>query len=670
MRWPVLSIRATVVAAIGLGVLLPAFVVVALDHRLTRSANEPLVQRNRAAAEVLGAAMLTEPAWTLSEPALRAAARKLLQEPSVCAVEVLDLQPAAVPMVVAERRCAADVPVVVREVQVRHEGQTIARLRLSFDDTEIDQLLAARQAIMWWLVPAQVAVGALVLLAVLWQRLLRPIDRLKAQASALLSRDATPVPEWRQRDELGQLGQHLNEVRSQLLSLFGELESKNAELHMRAMFDDLTGLPNRTLFRELFQHHLAAARRQHAAMAMLFVDLDHFKPVNDTLGHAAGDELLLALARRMGTTLRETDVLCRLGGDEFLALLTNVDGADAVASTAQRLLDALAAPAFLPRAGRQVQVSASIGIAMYPVDGGDFDALVQHADLAMLRVKRDGRAGCGFYEPARDHAHLERLALERELAHAIERGQFVLHYQPQVDVRDTRLVGAEALVRWQHPEHGLVPPDRFIAAAEQGGLIGALGRWTLDAACAQIAAWRDAGLTAVKVAVNVSALQLRDDQLVRDVRDALARHRVAASQLVLELTESALLAGDGGDIDAALKRLAPLRALGVGLALDDFGTGYSSLSHLKRLRPDALKIDRGFVRDLPGDADDLALVQAIVGMAHALGIDAMAEGVETEAQRDCLAAMGCERHQGWLYGRAEPAPVFAARLRAPAPATA
>src|SRR5512139_2819898 len=528
VRWPSLSIRATVMAAIVAGVLLPALLVLALDNRLSRSAHEPLVQRNRAAVQVLGAAMMTEPAWTLSEPGLQAAAQRIVDEPSVCAVEVLDLQPVATPMVVEARKCAADVPVVVKEVPVMHEGQQIARLRLSFDDTEIDRLLAERRDIMWWLVPMQVALGAVVLVAVLAMRLLRPIDRLKAQASALVSRESSQPVAWRQRDELGQLGNHLNDVRERLLTLFDELERKNAELHMRAMFDDLTGLPNRTLFRELFQHQLGAVRRDQGSLALLFIDLDRFKQVNDTLGHAAGDELLLAVSRRLSTSLRESDIVCRLGGDEFLALLTQADDADAVGATAERLLRELGAPVPLPRTGGQAQVSASVGIAMYPGDGDDFDTLVKHADLAMFRTKQDGRAGYRFYQAERDNAHLERIALEHELAHAIEHGELVLHFQPQVEAGSGRVVGCEALVRWQHPRRGLLMPGAFIAAAEHGGLIAALGRWTLEAACAQLAAWKDAALVPGKMSVNVSALQLGDVQLPDHLRTLLARHRVAA----------------------------------------------------------------------------------------------------------------------------------------------
>ena len=663
LRWPALSIRATVAGAIVLGVLLPALLVLAVDDHLTRAANQPLVERNRAAVKVLGAAILTEPAWTLSEPGLHAAARQIAGEPSVCAVEVLDLQPAATPMVVEARRCDASVPVVVSEVPILHEGQTVARMRLSFDDTEIDRLVAERRTIMWWLVPAQVAVGVVVLMVVLSARLLRPIDRLKAQASALVSREPTPALVWRQRDELGQLGNHLNEVRERLLALFGELESKNAELHMRAMFDDLTGLPNRSLFRELVHQQISAARRTQSQVAVLFIDLDRFKQVNDTRGHPAGDELLLALSRRMSSTLRESDVVCRLGGDEFVALLAQAESPDAVRTTAERLLAEIGRPVMLPKAGGVAQVSASIGVAMFPRDGDDADTLVQHADLAMFRVKQDGKAGLAFYQPERDQVQLDRLALERELAEGIERGELLLHFQPIVDAHDNCIVGCEALVRWQHPQRGLLPPGEFIALAESSGLIRRIGRWTLDAACAQIADWDAAGLPPLTVAVNVSALQVHDETLPEQVRAALARHGVAPGRLELELTESALLSDrDGPAIERALALLDPLRRLGVGLALDDFGTGYSSLSYLKLLKPDKLKIDRSFVRDLPGDDDDHTLTQAIVALARALGIEVVAEGVETEAQRECLRAMGCRRHQGWLYGRAVPADQVAQRL--------
>jgi diguanylate cyclase (GGDEF)-like protein len=646
LRWPSLSIRSTVLIAIIVGVVLPALVVLGADNVISRSAHEPLVQRNRAAVLVLATAVVTEPAWTLSEQGLKAAAQRILKEPSVCAVEVRDLQPTREPMTISAQRCEPGLPVVVRDAPVLHEGQLVANLRLSFDATEIDQMLAQRQGIMWWLVAAQVVVGVVVLLGVLSLRLLRPIHRLKQQASTLAARESIAPQRWRQRDELGQLGQHLNTVRARIQELFEELESKNKQLSKMAMYDHLTGLPNRTLFRELFQHEAGLARRAQLSLALLFIDLDRFKAVNDTMGHAAGDELLLGVSQRLVATLRESDIVCRKSGDEFLVLLTHAGGWEQVSVTAERLLRAIQAPLPLARAAGTAQVNASIGIAMFPGDSDDFEALVRCADLAMYKSKDMGKGRYSFYQPDLDTAFRSRLVLERELLQAIANDELVLHYQPVFDMRQGSLVGCEALVRWNHPQRGLLMPGTFIQTAEETGLIRELGMWTLDAACAQLAAWKAAGRHPGRVAVNVSALQFRDQRLPDRLRDALRRHDIRPGELELELTESTLMS----DTEAAQATVASLRELGVTLAIDDFGTGYSSLSYIKRLRPDKLKIDRSFVRDLPADADDRALTEAIVSIAQALSISLVAEGVETPAQRDYLLGLGCTLQQGYLLG--------------------
>jgi diguanylate cyclase (GGDEF)-like protein len=577
----------------------------------------------------------------------------------VCAVEILDVQPAGAPKAFAARKCAADHPVTMSEAPVLHEGQAVARLRVAFDDTEIDRLLAEQLRQTAGLVAAQVVIGVLVLAGVLSLRLLRPIDRLKQQAGTLSAREPTPELQWTRRDELGQLGQHLNDVRRRIQELIGELEAKNSQLRKLAMYDHLTGLPNRALLRELFSHEAATARRTNQSLALMFIDLDHFKTVNDTLGHAAGDQLLLTVGRRLLQELRESDVVCRLGGDEFVVLLPGADGWDHVAATAQRLLETINAPVTLPGAASAALVSASIGIAMYPNDGGDFDALARTADMAMYRSKDLGRARFSFYHPDLDTALRSRIELERELALAIEQNQLVLHYQPVFDADRDCIVGCEALVRWNHPQRGLLMPGAFIAAAEETGLIGELGLWTLHTACAQFAAWRDAGLQMPRIAVNVSALQVHDPMLAESVRSALRQHGLRAGELELELTESTLLS----DTDVALRTLARLRDAGALLAIDDFGTGFSSLSYLKMLKPDKLKIDRSFVRDLPDDPDDRALVQAIIGMAQALAITVVGEGVETEAQRDLLQKLGCRLQQGYLHGRPMPAAAFATLLQ-------
>jgi diguanylate cyclase (GGDEF)-like protein len=651
LRWPSLSIRATVLAAIVVGMVLPALVLLGVDDHVSRAAHEPLVQRNRAAVLVLATAVVTEPAWTLSEQGLKAAADRILQEPSVCAVEVRDLQPTQGPLTITAQRCAAGLPVVQRDAPVLHEGQLVANLRLSFDATEVDQMVAQRQRIMWWLVAVQVVVGVIVLLGVLSLRLLRPIHRLKLQASTLAARDSVPSLPWRQRDELGQLGQHLNTVRARIQELFEELENKNKQLSKMAMYDHLTGLPNRTLLRELFQHEAAAARRKTQSCALLFIDLDRFKAVNDTMGHAAGDELLLGVSRRLVATLRESDIVCRVSGDEFLVLLTQAGHWEQVSVTAERLLRAIQAPLPLQRAASTAQVNASIGIALFPADGEDFETLARCADLAMYKSKDMGKGRYSFYQPDLDIAFRSRLALERELLQGIARHELLLHYQPVFDVSSGRLVGCEALVRWMHPQRGLLMPGTFIQTAEETGLIRELGLWTLDAACAQLASWKAAGLHPGRVAINVSALQFRDQRLPQVLQTALQTYDIQPGELELELTESTLMS----DTESAQAMVASLRELGVALAIDDFGTGYSSLSYIKRLRPDKLKIDRSFVKDLPADADDRALTEAIISIAHSLSIAVVAEGVETPEQRDYLLGQGCILQQGYLLGRPMPA---------------
>jgi diguanylate cyclase (GGDEF)-like protein len=660
MRWPSLSIRATVLAAIVVGMVLPALVLLGVDNYLSRAAHEPLVQRNRAAVLVLATAVVTEPAWTLSEAGLNAAAQRILQEPSVCAVEVRDLQPTQEPLSIKAQRCEAGLPVVVRDAQVLHEGQLVANLRLSFDATEIDQLVAQRQNMMWWLVAAQVVFGVVVLLGVLSMRLLQPIHRLKLQASTLAAREDVPALPWRRRDELGQLGQHLNTVRTRIQELFEELEAKNTQLSKMAMYDHLTGLPNRTLFRELFQQHAAEARRNRGSCALLFIDLDRFKAVNDSMGHAAGDELLLGISQRLTSTLREADIVCRVSGDEFLVLLPRAGGWEQVSATAERLLRAIQVPMLLQRAAGTAQVNASIGIAVYPADGEDFEALARCADLAMYKSKDQGQGRYSFYHADLESAFRQRLQMESELRQAIAQQELLLHFQPIFDVRSGRLVSCEALVRWMHPQRGLLMPGTFIQTAEETGLIRELGLWTLDAACAQMAAWKGAGLHPGRVAVNVSALQFRDQRLPQVLRHALDVHDIQPGELELELTESTLMA----DTDAAQAIVGGLRELGVALAIDDFGTGYSSLSYIKRLRPDKLKIDRSFVKDLPADADDRALTEAIVSIAQALSITVVAEGVETVEQRQYLLGQGCALQQGYLHGKPMPAEQLAQLMAA------
>ena len=668
LRWPLplLSIRATVAAAIVLGVVAPALVMLAFDTKVARRFNEPVVQNSHDALLQGTATSLAAQASALDVVSLRQTLEGALREPNVCGIGVSDWRNGLPP--IAFEKCTPSEARALRTADVVHNGAQIGTLRVWFNNADIEQLVGARRQAVLQLVVAQLMFGALVLAGVLYLRLLRPIKRLKAQASAIAARTPAPALNWDRRDELGQLGQQLNEVRSRIDGLFDELERKNAQLRKMAMYDHLTGLPNRTLFRELFQHEVSAARRSGRSMAMLFIDLDRFKTINDSMGHAVGDEFLLGTSQRLLQALRESDLVCRHSGDEFLVLLRDADRWETVALAAERILRAVEAPLPLSRRHMapgaeklpQVKVSASLGIALYPRDGDEFDALVRHADLAMYESKQHGRARYSFYHAELNEQLITRVGLERELAHAITHDELVLHYQPVIDAVNGAPRGCEALVRWQHPTRGLLLPSTFIPMAEDCGLVRELGAWTLDAACAQIARWKAIGLGTGRVSVNVSALQFRDQRLIDTLRKAMQRHGVLADELELELTESALMSDD----DTTQRVVTVLREIGVALVVDDFGTGYSSLSYLKRLRPDKLKIDRSFVQDLPGDADDCALTQAILSMARALGIAVVAEGVETIEQRNFLTGHGCAMLQGYLTGLPQPALELEAQLRA------
>ena len=440
-----------------------------------------------------------------------------------------------------------------------------------------------------------------------------------------------------------------------------------------AHYDTLTGLPNRLLFVDRLNKAIAHAKRHAKQVAVMFIDLDHFKRVNDTLGHAAGDELLRVVGARLEQSIRASDSvshepgdagddpaqgIARFGGDEFSLMLGHVDNAADAAVVAQRLVAVLAAPVIVQCT--ELYVSASVGIAMYPDDGAEIDTLLMNADTAMYRAKEEGRGGFQFYDHSMNARALERLVMEGMLRKALERSQFVLHYQPRISLASGRIVGAEALIRWQHPERGLVSPQEFIPLAEQAGLIIAVGEWAIDAACRQNAAWRAAGLCFGPVAVNLASTHLR----VRTLPDLVARvlnaHALPPNCLEIEVTESMLMA----DPELCVETARQLNRLGVSISIDDFGTGYSSLSYLKRLPISALKIDQSFVRDLTVDPDDSAIITAIIAMAQTLKLKVVAEGVETEAQRAFLQARGCDEFQGYLASRAVEPAAFARLLEA------
>jgi diguanylate cyclase (GGDEF)-like protein len=449
-------------------------------------------------------------------------------------------------------------------------------------------------------------------------------------------------------------------------------ERKQAEARIRtlAYFDPLTELPNRQLFHEHLQAALHGARRRQTKVAVLLFDLDRFVHVNEAFGHTIGDQLLRRVAERLRLGVRNTDTLsrpepqatagpslARFGGDEFIVALTDVAAEADVARVAQRLIESMGEPFVL--GDREITVTGSLGISLCPDDGQDAETLLKHANSALYHAKNAGRNNYQFYTESMNAKAWSRLSLENALRRALDREEFELHYQPQVDSASGAILGAEALIRWQHPDLGMVPPTDFIPLAEESGLIVPIGAWVLETACAELRRWMTAG-SPVRVAVNLSARQFRQQDLVSLVQATIAASGVDAALLELEITESVLM----HDARQAVRLLESLRALGVKLAVDDFGTGYSSLSYLKRFPIDALKIDRSFIRDVPRDADDAAIATAIAAMARSLELEVVAEGVETAEQLAFLHARACRVVQGYLFSRPVPADALRALLAA------
>lgn len=417
-----------------------------------------------------------------------------------------------------------------------------------------------------------------------------------------------------------------------------------------AHYDALTGLPNRVLFHDRLKHATAQAQRGHSRVAVMFVDLDRFKLANDTLGHAAGDLLLKQVSQRLSDCIRKCDTVARLSGDEFGVILGDVSVADDACVVAQKILSALVNPFCVQ--GCELYVTASVGVSMYPDDGDDAQDLLKYADNAMYRAKQAGRNNFQFYTGEMNVRTTHRFEMETGLRRAVERQEFQLHYQPKVDLSDGKITGFEALLRWQRPGNaGLVSPAEFVPLLEETGLIVPVGEWLIDAACAQIEAWRSEGIEPRPIAINLSARQFSDKNLGESIKRALDAHQVDSHLLELEITESSLMHNN----DLAIATLKYLKSLGLRIALDDFGTGYSSLSYLKRFPLYALKVDRSFVRDITTDVDDATITLAIIGMAHNLGLKVIAEGVETEAQLAFLSINHCDQMQGYYFSRPVPA---------------
>ena len=416
-----------------------------------------------------------------------------------------------------------------------------------------------------------------------------------------------------------------------------------------ASHDALTDLPNRTLLQDRIQQALVQARRNHSQGAVLFIDLDRFKTINDSIGHDVGDLLLKGVAHRLVSTLRGEDTVARQGGDEFIVVLPSVNNVPDAGIVAQKLLEAMALPYQIM--DKELRTSASIGIAVFPADGEDADTLLKNGDTAMYHAKEAGRNNYQFFTARMNQLAAEKQSLGTHLHQALERDELLLHFQPIIDMAHGKLVGIEVLLRWQHPVQGLIPPVTFIPLAEESGLIVSIGEWVLESACGQLRAWRDQGYEVPRLAINLSARQFRRKGLVETIARILAETGVAGAYLELEITESALM----DNTDEVSEILRKLKGMGITIAIDDFGTGYSSLSYLKRFSIDKLKIDQSFVQDIVADPDDAAIVIAIITLAHSLKMKVIAEGVETDAQFAFLRREGCDQCQGYYFSKPLPA---------------
>ena len=445
------------------------------------------------------------------------------------------------------------------------------------------------------------------------------------------------------RDECGRACNYVG-----VFADISKLKQSEEQLEYLAHHDPLTGLPNRLLFNARLHHAVEQARRNNYLLAVLFLDLDRFKNINDAHGHTAGDELLRQVGERLGRCVRTEDTIARIGGDEFIILLERLVTPEHASLVAEKIQRAFTAPFTIE--GMDQYVTASIGIGSFPRDAQDSITLVRNADTALYRVKEHGRKGYRFYSPEYTAQAAERAALENDLYKAVEGGQLRLHYQPQVDLHSGAITGVEALVRWEHPVQGLMSPGLFIPIAEESGLILDIGGWVLETACRQARRWLDSGLDFGRMSVNIAGQQIRKGDLHLATRDVLRACGLPPGLLELEVTEGFIMK----QAEQGITDLQRLRDLGVGLAIDDFGTGYSSLSYLKRLPVDRLKLDQSFVRDLPDDPEDAAIAAAVIALAGSLGLDIIAEGVETEEQRRFLLEEGCGRGQGYLFSRPLP----------------
>ena len=433
----------------------------------------------------------------------------------------------------------------------------------------------------------------------------------------------------------------ISEMRARLHRTNEELTGALGTIQRMATHDTLTGLPNRALFNESLGHAIGLAERHRRGIALFYIDLDRFKYINETIGHGMGDRVLQDAAKRISAVVRSSDVVARLGGDEFVLLIEDYRDARDLVELADKILAALQPVVELD--GHELALTASIGICTFPIDGRTVQVLLSNADVAMYRAKEQGRNRHCFYSADLNSVAQERLAMEAGLRHVLERNELEVYYQPKIGFAGNKVTGAEALIRWRHPQLGLLSPDRFIPLAEEIGVIVPIGLWTLRHVCERIRAWQDKGVTGIPVAVNLSASQFHQPRLVAELAAILKSAGVSPQSLEIEITESMVMR----DPDRAMQTMDGIKRMGVRIAIDDFGTGHSSLGYLKRFPIDRLKIDRTFIRDLPHNADDVAITRAVIAMAHSLRMSVVAEGVEDIAQFDLLRAEGCDEYQGF-----------------------
>ncbi|MGC1561466.1 MAG: EAL domain-containing protein, partial [Bradyrhizobium sp.] len=453
---------------------------------------------------------------------------------------------------------------------------------------------------------------------------------------------------WAADKEIVALLSRMGENVSVALENFDRADEKvraEGRIQYLATHDELTCLPNRVTFHQLFEQSIRMAHRDCRQCALLFIDLDRFKVINDSLGHAAGDTLLIEVADRLRTCVRDSDLVARFGGDEFVVVLNGISDREQIAVVAQKILTTLLPPVIL--AGHECRTTGSIGIAVFPENGSDVQTLTKNADMAMYLAKEEGKNNFRFFSPEVRSQSIERLKLEADLRRALERNQLTLHYQPKIQVATGQISGVEALLRWTHPLLGSISPAEFIPLAEETGLIIPIGRWVLKNACAQNMAWQREGLPVLSMAVNLSPRQFLDTNLLDDIDEALALSGMPARLLQLEITESMVMQ----NVERAIRLLDEIRSRGVRLAIDDFGTGYSSMSLMKKFPIDTIKIDRTFVRDLAESAEDRAIATAIISMGKALGLTVVAEGVETSEQDSFLRGHACDEIQGYLFSK-------------------